>query len=540
MKVGRFPFILLPLVLVSCTISPRSSSSSTAPSSSQISSESSSYSSSSVDDKGYHKQDISEAPLNFFKLGKFNNDPVLPSVGNVKCLVVPIEFGDYPFTENNLSDIETAIAGSSEETHYWESLKSFYAKSSYGRLSMDFVFSDPYQMNYLSIQSWYNAHKYEYTDERQDETYEDYPEKLPQLALEGAIKAYKEKTHDDCKQFDMDGDGFIDAVIMIYSQDHSTGKGSGYDRIAWAYQYSDQRQIKGNIASPVGSRYFWASKDFFYDHITQGQGVDSHTLIHEMGHIFGAEDYYNYGQGIDEIAQPAGGAIMMDQNICDHDIFTKLAYGWVDPYVVTGDCTLEIEPSSTKGDAIILGSDWNGTCYDEFIIMELYSPTGLNEKDAKAPYGGHKGPNDFGVRMYHVDNRLQKGREFDEIGRLSGTDLLTDQEIVDWEKTAKKYGNTVYVLPAITNTIQYDSALVEGQGYELLQLIQAGKTNTTRTGASMSEHDLFKTNDEFTLATYSEFFPNRTTFNCGDALPFSVHFDEVTANKATISFTKSA
>ncbi|MFA6662467.1 MAG: hypothetical protein WCS56_05495, partial [Bacilli bacterium] len=74
----------------------------------------------------------------------------------------------------------------------------------------------------------------------------------------------------------------------------------------------------------------------------KGKGiVDAHTFIHETGHLLGAEDYYNY-RGT---SQPLGGLDMMDYNIGDHNLWTKMEYGWVDPIVVTGNAKVTIKTS---------------------------------------------------------------------------------------------------------------------------------------------------------------------------------------------------
>ena len=510
---------------------------------------SSSSSSSASEPTGYYKANIADAEANFYTLGQYNENPTLASTGSPKLLVLPIEFSNSPFTASRLADIQTAIAGTAEETNYWESLHSFYSKSSYGKLDFQFVFADKYTIS-TSPSAWYKANKSTvfYTEGSEKYTYADSPVDLAGLALTKAVENYKKKTGDDCKQFDQDGDGMIDACIMIYSCHNVTEDISleTYGDLFWAYQYSVYSDdFSPNVSSPIGCRYFWSSYDFFYEGVNEGKGVDAHTLIHEMGHILGADDYYNYANGSEdaiysEDAEPSGCTIMMSHNILDHDIFTKLSYGWVDPYVVTDSCTITINPSEDSGDCIILADSWNGTCFDEFVIFELYTPTGLNKLDSTTSYSGYKGPTSYGVRAYHIDNRLYYTSGESYAVDSKDQTLLTDSETTNFQQTIKKDNNEHYIMPAITNTASYDAEPVSGKGYELIQIIQRGKSNTTKNGTAMAAKDLFKTGDTFTLSSYSAFFPNKTKLNNGKTLPYSVHFDSVTSTSATLTFTKTA
>ena len=76
--------------------------------------------------------------------------------------------------------------------------------------------------------------------------------------------------------------------------------------------------------------------------------IDAHTYIHEAGHVLGLEDYYNYDRTSNYGA--AGGFNMQDYNVGEHDPYSRVALGWIDPIVPSGNTTLTITP----GEAIIL------------------------------------------------------------------------------------------------------------------------------------------------------------------------------------------
>src|SRR5574344_1487142 len=60
----------------------------------------------------------------------------LNSKGNLKALLLPVEVTDYPFSEKTMTDMNLAFNGESADTKYWESVYSYYNKSSHGALSL--------------------------------------------------------------------------------------------------------------------------------------------------------------------------------------------------------------------------------------------------------------------------------------------------------------------------------------------------------------------------------------------------------------------
>ena len=60
----------------------------------------------------------------------------LNTTGRQKLLVVPVQLrGATQWTSNMLSRLETAFFGTPDETNYWESVSSYYSKSSYEKLT---------------------------------------------------------------------------------------------------------------------------------------------------------------------------------------------------------------------------------------------------------------------------------------------------------------------------------------------------------------------------------------------------------------------
>ena len=168
-----------------------------------------------------------------------------------------------------------------------------------------------------------------------------------------------------------------------------------------------------NYTKPSPRTYCWASYNFMY---TEGfSSVDAHTFIHETGHMMGLDDYYNYDTGSmlstggRDYTRPTGGLDMMDCNIGDHNAFSKYLLSWVEPKIVVKEGTYTLESFQKNGDCLIIpSSSWNGSPYQEYLIIEYYTPTGLNSYDSINAYQGVY-PKLFskpGFKIYHVDARV--------------------------------------------------------------------------------------------------------------------------------------
>ena len=88
---------------------------------------------------------------------------------------------------------------------------------------------------------------------------------------------------------------------------------------------------------------------------------------------------------------------MMDANVGDHNAFTKLLLGWVDPYVVTGNCSLTLSSFGASGDCVMICKN-KADPFSEYYIIDYYTPDGLNAMEK-----GYSGLFSVaGVRVYHV------------------------------------------------------------------------------------------------------------------------------------------
>ncbi len=218
----------------------------------------------------------------------------LGSLGTQKLLVIPVYFTDYAMnaTAQNawIDKIDAMFFGDTEDTG-WESVSSFYEKSSYGNLNLTGVVTPFYNagVTTTAFSQW---------DDVRNPGLADYYDPTWSL-LENAVAWYKTFSGSSLDEYDTNGDGYLDAVWLVYANPYSTGSTYGDDRddVFWAYTYWDYDNYYDAYieTDPATMTYAWASVYF----MSEGYGdalseVDAHTFIHETGHILGLDDYYTY------------------------------------------------------------------------------------------------------------------------------------------------------------------------------------------------------------------------------------------------------
>ncbi len=350
--------------------------------------------------------------LNKDTLGLGYDQRYLPSTGDRKILVIPIETSDDSFTKDEITRIEKGFFGESSETG-WESVASFYEKSSYGKLRITGEVSPIVRINQTTDQAEAQAKNYD----KKNMTYTD-------AILKSALSAISDSV--DLSEYDTDGDGYLDAVWMVYSPRYNSSSDFYWAYTTWS---EDDSSFSGKKACC----YAWASVDF----LTQKKYTasifdmkylaDSHTFIHETGHMLGLDDYYSYDYEYSKknpdgnADTPVGGVDMMDFNIGDHDSYSKYLLGWLSPTVITeqylqaNDYSLTLRSQNRFGEAFLVpvynGNKalYNGTPYDEYLLIEYYTPDGLNEQDSEELYTNNLSTyQKSGVLVYHVNATVGK------------------------------------------------------------------------------------------------------------------------------------
>jgi M6 family metalloprotease-like protein len=475
--------------------------------------------------------------------------PSFPASGHPNLLVIPVELTDYTSvcTEATRQNIYKAFFGGSDDTA-WESVASFYAKSSYGNLIINGTVSEWYDCGLSTSQLLSLATQHANDNNGYDPTWD---------ILEGAVSWYEKKYSTNCSDFDSNGDGLIDGVWLVYSAPFYTSKkykSADYEDYLWAYTYSDSNAVTSTSSSNrVGFSYSWAAYDFMYD----GYGttkIDSHTYIHETGHLLGLEDYYTYPSAVAENTlnrSPMGKIDMMDYNIIDHNAFSKFALGWVHPYVVSGSTSITLHPSATTGECVLLptAGGWNGSAFDEYLLLEYYTPTILNQKDSSEAYPGNtlQGFTENGVRIYHVDARMAQfavsynSRTQRPDYTYTYTDKLVDLTSDGTKGTVLAHSNTNgrNVLEMNDRLIQ-EIDCTDHRNFD----VDSDSIDGVDVDCTANNGTLFQAGDSFSFAKYAHsfsksYYEGLNVMNDGTSMAYAVAFSAMSDESITLTIQKA-
>ena len=476
-----------------------------------------------------------------------------PTVGKAKLLVIPVWFNDSSsFIDedkkgNVLEDINKAYFGKNTDTG-WRSVKSFYEEESHGKLKLE-----------GTVSHWYFPNT-SYQTYRSDPDHS-----LTKSIVKEASDWYfdTDNPEDNRTNYDCDKDGYLDGVVLIYAAPDYSIYGGNTNSNLWAYCFWIQNTSVKNTIKPGANVFFWASYDFMYGKnkaasrtgknqyadgdTSNNVEVDAHTYIHEMGHMFGLEDYYDYSSyGY----LPAGGFSMQDHNVGGHDPFSVFALGWGKAYVPKTSAEINLKPFVSSGEMIILSANWNeyDSPFDEYLILEYYTNEGLNYFDTTHPYmGGIKdyptGSQQSGIRLWHVDARLLYKSSTNSFDKLNSSKITTDPKISGNRVTGMltdTYNDGYVDMDSLSPLAERNP---EADQYSNLKLLELVRNSTTlsylKTKQNMNNLSLFKAGDSFSMSRYARQFENGARLNNGGTLGFTFTVNALNDGYASITVTKS-
>ena len=305
-------------------------------------------------------------------------DGSTPSIGKLKGLVIPVDFADYPISDKIYEN--TSVS--------WQSVSSFYYNSSYGKLDLSF-----------DILPWFrlsrNSTYYQNMTENNQKKYTGETPGVSAIIHEVLRNAQKDY---DLSQYDGNNDGYIDALHIIYSKPMNYTN----DDIWWAFQYYNFEYKEYDKVCPY--YYVFSSFHFLFK---DDEFNNTKTLIHETGHLFGLDDYYDYSETEGYNKGGLGGFDMMDNNFGDHNPLSKLLLGWINnPILVelkeNSSTTINISPSSKNGDIIILANEFD----EEKGIFQSYFIIEYINFNSMLADGGYDIFTKSGIRVYRVNAEL--------------------------------------------------------------------------------------------------------------------------------------
>jgi M6 family metalloprotease-like protein len=404
----------------------------------------------------------------------------IPSMGDVNILVFAVDFPDSKYTNENPSilDIETAFNGESNDLDF-ESVRSYYQISSYNQLNIN---ADVYGYYTLSE----NASYYETENEKYiaidpvtgEYVYDDSEVTHVESDIIFELLTYYDDQI-DYNDYDSNNDGLIDGIYIVYNYPSDSE-----NDLWWAYQYNYSYTDSFDGVSP--DYYMWASNDFLNEGIDD---INARTFIHETGHMMGLDDYYDYSYE-DDYNNGGLGSYMMDYNVGDHDPFSKILMGWIKPIVIESSTTINILPHLESGDVLLITDEWNGTIFDEYLLVSYYTPDGLNSYDPDYIF------TESGISIFHVSARIDDG-------------YLVDSYYY-----------------SIFNNNNTDTP------NKLIDIVEADMNESIEQYEIIENSDLFQEGDVLGVDIYLDYKWYDNTY-----IDFTVSIDSITNEKATITVT---
>jgi hypothetical protein len=291
--------------------------------------------------------------------------------------------------------------------------------------------------------------------------------------------------------------------------------------------------------------------------------------------MLGLNDYYSYdktknseGKSVYSEA-PSGMVDMMDFNIGDHDAYSKMLLGWVKPKVIDGsssDFNLTLSSFTDTGDCVILRDTktdkWNGTPYDEYLLLQYYTTTGLNEQDSTgypewAKYGSGGCYKTSGLQVFHIDSRLYK--RYGTYDTRTGKATSTNYDYTDAPVKTANISDTVNGTYELTGILADNTGSRSGEinngvvslnsANRLISALPADATNkfkTTEFESHLGENStLFGVGTSYGGDYYSQYamgnlYPNGNTFNDGSSLNWNFQVVSNNSTSCTIHFIEGA
>jgi hypothetical protein len=233
-------------------------------------------------------------------------------------------------------------------------------------------------------------------------------------------------------------------------------------------------------------------------------GLYTKTILHEFAHGFGIYDMYDT-KNMSYV--PTDGFNMQSTDRGGHDPYDVMAIGYADPYVfasndtsLPNEITIQIKDFQSSGDLILLTPNWDNDkqIFDEYLLLELYTPTGLNLYDANS----NTNANCVGIRLWHVNTTI----------------------------------NSFTKRHTYTNTSDTTN--------DLVHFIRDDKEHTLRENTFLKEEYIFQKGESFNIEDYSLQFTNGNKLDNGLSLGWSfmvldIVTDEYGNATATIKLTKT-
>lgn len=454
--------------------------------------------------------------------------------GTNAAVVIYIGFTDgYVCDREMLENFFTAEYGQEQAL---ESVSTYFRYNSYGNVSFDWYFY--YYESGMSCKEAFDVTEYE------------------DPLTSAAFAEFQRNFQGDPKDLDRNGDGYVDLLYFVTGEDSSKTKGDGGNYYIYGGA-SPTASIPPNLDRPVMHSYSKVPYEDWLSPLKPAMHGANRVLLHETGHLFGLEDYYNAWPYEDEDTYETLGEFdMQSLDFSDWNVYSRFACGWISPYVIDGsedEVTIRLGCSSEVPDAVLIptAAGWNGTAFDEYILIDVLAPYAaagfdwpmlINEIQVEPDDPRMQG----GVRVYHVDGRLARIDQFDMASNRPATSYEELLEVIN----DKDFRHGIWLWNRHYNSDGLDPVLPgDSRFHHLIEIVPSDGSKRFRHNEhkmywqaedTLTVTDLYGPGDVFSMEKCADAFAEAPLMNNGSTLDYEVRVDfyDPEAREAIITVRK--
>ena len=324
----------------------------------------------SIPMKAKHTETVT--PYNRMRVGDF------PTTGDFKGIVILAQFQDQKFTYDQVYFDRMLNQNGFDENGAIGSAHDYFYKQSNGLFNAHFDVVGPVTLS--KTMAYYGE---DATDIWGNST----GDKDPTKAIAEACQLADDLV--DFKQYDLDGDGKVEMVYVIYA---GYGENFGGDpNTIWPHKYELSSAGYNVALDGVRLDTYACSAELYGSQGATPCGIG--PLTHEFGHVLGLADHYNTTASEYELGRYDNmdyGSYNENTNVPpSYTAFERLSLGWMEPTIIDNPADgLVLENIAESNQAYLLPT----SRHDEFYLLENRQPTNWDV--------GIKGS---GLMITHVD-----------------------------------------------------------------------------------------------------------------------------------------
>ena len=356
-------------------------------------------------------------------LGLFTGN--YPRTGKVRCLVFLVEYSDVKFTTPNPEQYFKDLFNKEGFSEYkgTGSVRDYFLDQSNGKFDPTFDVYGPVTLK--NKRSYYGGND-RYGDDQHPE----------EMAAEAAAQLQNQI---DFSQYDLDNDGYVDNVFVVYA---GMGEASGGpEESVWPHAWNIPEKNAPIYNGKTLSGYCCVN-EWEYDNTPAPIG----TFVHEFSHVMGLPDLYHTDDPYQTAYYTPDSYSVLDYGPYNNNgrtppaysAFERNAMGWLDPIVLDGPESVALEEIQKSNTCYLIPTEKT----TEFFLLENRQLTGWDEY---IPW--------HGMLIWHVDF-VQSVWDNNEVNNTQNHQYV---DIVEASGAPSSFDKTGYPFPGGKNVTSFTS-----------------------------------------------------------------------------------